>query len=233
MAAFEALLDLHEGEDSTEKTVERFRRRLVTILAESNPHLETMLNKWTEELYNLRSRVVHGDEVPTLTFTGNPNVEIPHINFGIRCYLLSFCHELSELDWLEATVIDDWNRQDLLRLLWSEVELLTMIRSTLVSLKDAAPFAEYPEQLNELYVWIAEYMRFREEAALEDPTDPVSYKKAGSENLKGMAEQLRHLLGLKIVVSHKEAPIREQIGMHIENGDPVDRFALILDHICG
>ncbi|MGB9722010.1 MAG: hypothetical protein ACPL28_11105, partial [bacterium] len=72
--AFESLLDVHFGSPDRKETQQKIGNALISYLQLDDYEApQEILRQWIKDFYNLRSRIVHGDDIPEQIFDKNPN----------------------------------------------------------------------------------------------------------------------------------------------------------------
>jgi len=127
--ALESLIDVHFASPDMRDTTKKFIYTLSNIINLKYEEPQKLFNQYLDEFYNLRSRIVHGDEIPTMMFKGNPHIDISYIELGMRIFIYSLKWQLSSHACLEPKYSDLWlsSTEDIHRYFWTKKALLKEI----------------------------------------------------------------------------------------------------------
>ncbi|HVZ80741.1 MAG TPA: hypothetical protein VHE12_08080 [bacterium] len=207
-ACFESLFDLHQDDEDKSGTVAKFKNRLIRLFSLEDDEIpRAILTSWANGFYNLRSRIIHGDESFNFSFRDNPNFEISHIQLAINIFLVSIYYELIGFGFIEPRLSgDSWLKKDFLVYFWPQKELLVSILSCLKKLANA-DYQKISFEIEKLYQLIDWYCDIYGEVDSFRPG--VKFIETPKKDLDLIIPQIEKLLNNTISISNKTIPIKE------------------------
>jgi hypothetical protein len=219
------LFDLHEFSEDKRYTQHKFKVKLQNLLAVEYSKPKEVLNKWVAGFYELRSKIVHGEEMPDPIFKGNPNIEVSYIRLGVKIFVVAFYYELIGNGWIEPNFGDDWLKRDFLVFFWPEIDLLESIKGVLVQLKQQKNFDKFPFleilDLEKLEEW---YVKIYGDVAKHPYIHGIKFIPSDKVRRKKLIDQLKYLFQEQLIIREKEIQIKKLSTGMVDNQSTTDRF---------
>jgi len=121
--ALESLLDLHFASTNKKDTTAKFVKGIMTIIYDvPSEKLKASLENWLKEFYYMRSAIVHGDDISNIG---------QHVVKGVQAFYVTLNHQLQSHTCLKPNILQQSEMYDCLARLWTEKEVLTIIKDLL------------------------------------------------------------------------------------------------------
>ena len=131
-----------------------------------------VLWKWVDGFFEIRAKVVHGQQMGTGLFTANPTMSLSHVFLGFKIFVYCIHDQLYKMGYLNATEDCGPDQpldypgigcREVLVFFWSEEALLFRIRKALKSLQKTPGHEELRgdiKLLTQVYVYLAQNYLF-------------------------------------------------------------------------
>ncbi len=204
--AFESLLDVHFAAIERKNTLNKITNIIQNIFNIKYNHPRDVLSKWIQEFYNLRSRIVHGDEIPDQIFHGNINLDIPYINMGMKVFVAALICELSSRTCLEPNIIQRESDyiEDFYIYLWSQISILSTIEKVLVEIKG---IAQKNGDILEKTIELTNLEEIYLSVYCDRTNNDLKIKPSNKKEFKKIASQIIHTVEQKVNYKGKELRI--------------------------
>lgn len=203
--AFESLLDVHFASAEKKYTLDKIMHTLQDIFAFKYNEPQRILNLWIRKFYDLRSRIVHGDEIPDQIFHGNINIDIPFINLGMKIFIAALVCELSSHTCLKSDLLYQESEyiKDFYVLLWPQLSILRTIKSILAEIKEKA---KRDDDILKKTIELTELESIYLSIYCDRDNYDIKIKSCDEEKLNEIASQIKRIANQEVV--HKGMKIR-------------------------
>lgn len=212
-SGFEALFDIQEKEPAAD-----FKQKLRSLLHLKHSTPLEFFWKWVDDFYEVKKRIVRGDNVVEPMFRHNPNFEVSHLFLGTKLFIYSVYYSLFQLKLIESTHEDPYippdfkwiHPEEILVFFWSEEALL---RKLSLSIKQAQADLLKSESLADVYfmthLFVLIYERYYHDPNQKDvrfiPADLPLIVESGKNVLELLhQEQLQNVNGALLRAVHQQ-----------------------------
>lgn len=147
--AFEALLDLHFGSQDRKNTTKKFVNSVITILNIPYEKLKGKMRAWLEDFYQLRSDVVHGEDISKKEF---------HTMKAAHVFYKTLINQLQSHACMKPDILREIHSNDYLVRLFLKSDIMEIIKDLLIPINISIKNGRNKEITEEAFTELSDHI---------------------------------------------------------------------------